>query len=84
MAEKKFEKALEKLEGIVKKMEEGDMSLEESLKAFEEGVKLSRSCADRLDEAERKINILLREDDTLRLKPFEGKDEDDKEPDNIA
>ncbi len=74
MAEKKFEKALEKLEEIVKKMEEGNMSLEESLKAFEEGTRLSRLCADKLDEAERKVNILLREEGSLNLSPFEGKD----------
>ncbi|MEA3486838.1 MAG: exodeoxyribonuclease VII small subunit [Thermodesulfobacteriota bacterium] len=74
MAEKKFEKALEELEGIVKKMEEGNMPLEESLKAFEEGIKLSRFCADKLDEAERKVNILLKEEDALNIRPFEGKD----------
>ncbi|MBW2649073.1 MAG: exodeoxyribonuclease VII small subunit [Deltaproteobacteria bacterium] len=74
MAEKKFEKALEELEKIVKKMEEGNMSLEESLKAFEEGIKLSRFCADKLDEAERKVNILLKKEDTLKVRPFEEKD----------
>ena len=74
MAEKKFEKALEELEEIVKKMEEGNMSLEESLKAFEEGIKLSRFCADKLDEAERKVNILLKEEDSFNIRPFEGKD----------
>lgn len=84
MAEKKFEKALEQLEEIVKKMEEGDMSLEESLKAFKEGIKLSRLCADRLDEAERKVDILLREDDTLQVRPFGERDGDDKDPENIA
>ena len=73
MAEKKFEKALEKLEGIVRKMEEGDMSLDESLKAFEEGIKLSRYCADKLDEAERKVKLLLREGDILNVRPFEEK-----------
>ena len=56
MTEKKFEKALEELEEIVKKMEAGDLSLDESLKAFEEGIRLSRICADRLDEAERKVD----------------------------
>ena len=73
MAEKKFEKSLEELEEIVKKMEEGNMSLEESLKAFEAGIKLSRSCADKLDEAERKVNVLLREENTLNVSPFEEK-----------
>lgn len=82
MAEKKFEKAMEKLEGIVRKMEEGNMSLEESLKAFEEGIKLSRFCADKLDEAERKVNVLLREGDGLKVRPFEGKD--GGEPEDVA
>ncbi len=82
MAEKKFEKALEKLEEIVKKMEEGNMSLEESLKAFEEGIKLSRFCADKLDEAERKVNVLLREEDALNVRPFEEKD--GGKPENVA
>ena len=74
MTEKKFEKAMEELEKIVKKMEDGNMSLEESLKAFEEGIKLSRFCADKLDEAESKVNILLKEENTLNTRPFEGKD----------
>ena len=65
---------MEELEKIVKKMEDGNMSLEESLKAFEEGIKLSRFCADKLDEAERKVNILLKEENTLNTRPFEGKD----------
>jgi len=73
MAEKKFEKALEELEEIVKQMEEGNMPLDESLKAFEKGIKLSRFCADKLDEAERKVNLLLKEEDALTLRPFEEK-----------
>lgn len=84
MAEKKFEEALEQLEGIVKTMEEGALSLDESLKAFEEGIKLSRFCADKLDEAGRKIEILLREDDTLKTKPFEGREGDDGEPEDAT
>ncbi|MBW2561571.1 MAG: exodeoxyribonuclease VII small subunit [Deltaproteobacteria bacterium] len=84
MSKKKFEKALEQLEEIVKKMEEGNLSLDESLAAFEEGIRLSRFCADRLDEAERKVDVLLREDDTLQIKPFREGGGDDKEPENIA
>ena len=82
MAEKKFEKALEELEEIVKKMEEGNVSLEESLKAFEKGIKLSRFCADKLDKAERKVDILLREEDALNVRPFEEKD--GGEPEDVA
>lgn len=61
MAEQKFEDAFQKLEAIVKKLEEGNLSLEESLKAFEEGVRLSRFCAKKLDEAEKKVEILLKD-----------------------
>lgn len=68
MAEQKFEDAFQKLEAIVKKLEEGNLSLEESLKAFEEGVRLSRFCAKKLDEAEKKVEILLK-DNEGRLLP---------------
>ncbi len=69
--EEKFEDALKKLEGIVKKLEDGDLPLEESLKYFEEGVKLSRLCAHKLDEAEKKVEILIKEKDgKLKAKPF--------------
>ena len=84
MTEKKFEKALEELEEIVKKMEAGDLSLDESLKVFEEGIRLSRFCANRLDEAERKVEILLREDDTLKTKPLEERNGNDREPENVT
>ena len=63
MAKKKekFEEALQKLETIVTQMEEGDLPLEETLKAFEEGVRLARFCAGKLDEAERKVEKLMRD-----------------------
>jgi exodeoxyribonuclease VII small subunit len=57
----KFEEALQKLETIVTQMEEGDLPLEETLKAFEEGVRLARFCASKLDEAERKVEKLMRD-----------------------
>lgn len=57
----KFEEALQKLETIVTQMEEGDLPLEETLKAFEEGVRLARFCAGKLDEAERKVEKLMRD-----------------------
>ncbi len=72
MAEEKFEKALAKLEDIVRRMEQGDMTLEESLKAFEEGIRLSRLCAKRLDEAERRIEVLLKTEEGLALRPYSG------------
>jgi exodeoxyribonuclease VII small subunit len=74
MAKEKFEDALEKLEGIVKKMETGELTLDESLKAFEEGIRLTRLCSGKLDEAERRVEILLREGDALSIKTFQGND----------
>ncbi len=62
MARKKsgfqFEQALTELEGIVNRIEEGELSLEESLAAFEKGVQLTRDCQKALDEAEQKVEIL--------------------------
>lgn len=54
-----FEKKLGRLEEIVQKMERGELALEESLKLFEEGVKLSRECHTRLNEAEAKVQMLM-------------------------
>ena len=72
MAKDKFEEALQKLEVIVKKMESGEMSLDDSLKAFEEGIKLARFCASMLDEAQRKVEQLISDKDgSLKLAPFE-------------
>jgi len=59
MSNLKFEEALSRLEEIVKALEKGDLPLEESLKIFEEGVKLSKTCLKLLDEAEKKVEILL-------------------------
>lgn len=56
-----FEKKLSRLEEIVHKMEKGDLALDESLKLFEEGVKLSRECQGKLTEAEAKVKILMGE-----------------------
>jgi len=77
MAKEKFEDTLRKLEDLLRKMEGGDMGLEESLKAFEEGIRLSRLCTERLDEAERRVDILLREDDAVAIKPFAGEERED-------
>ncbi|MFH1148320.1 MAG: exodeoxyribonuclease VII small subunit [Pseudomonadota bacterium] len=60
MKEKNFEEAMERLRSIVEELERGDLSLEESLKKFEEGVKLSQFCLGKLDEAEKRIEILAR------------------------
>ncbi len=58
---KTFEQSLNELEKIVQKLEDGDMPLEESLKLFEEGVKLSRDCRERLTSAERRIEVLMKD-----------------------
>ena len=55
-----FENALKGLEEIVQRLESGDLALEDSLKLFEEGIRLTRVCSDRLEEAEKRIDILLR------------------------
>jgi exodeoxyribonuclease VII small subunit len=57
-----FESSLGELEKIVRKLEDGELSLEESLKLFEDGVKLSRECQERLSKAERRIEILLNDE----------------------
>src|SRR5437868_8305670 len=58
---KTFETQLAALERIVRELERGDLPLEESLKLFEEGVRLSRECQERLNQAERRIEVLLRD-----------------------
>ena len=79
MAKKKekFEEALQKLEAIVTQMEEGDLPLEETLKAFEEGVRLARFCASKLDEAERKVEKLMR-DQAGKLQTASFSEEEDE------
>lgn len=61
--EKTFEASLNELERIVKQLEDGDLPLEESLKLFEDGVRLSRECRERLTSAERRIEVLMKEAD---------------------
>lgn len=71
MAKQTFEKAMEKLELIVQQLESGDQPLEEAVKKFEEGVKLSKFCSEKLDQTEKRITLLLK-DQTGNLfeKPF--------------
>jgi exodeoxyribonuclease VII small subunit len=67
-----FESSLEELERIVRELERGDLPLEKSLELFEQGVKLSRSCQERLNEAERRIEILTRDNQGRpTIRPFE-------------
>ncbi len=69
--EQKFEQALERLEKIVKEMEEGELSLEQMMTHFEEGSKLVKYCSDKLNEVERRIEILLKKGDEIVAEPFE-------------
>ena len=79
MKYKEFEGALSRLEKIVGDLETGDLSLEEALKLFEEGVQVSRYCARVLKEAERKVEILTRnEEGDLESGPFELSAEQEK------
>ena len=76
MVEKKFEAALARLEEIVKELEQGDLPLEQSLKLFEEGIKLSRICNRRLEDAERRVEVLLKDDaGKLVAQPFNEEEE---------
>ena len=69
-----FEEALKQLEAIVSRLELGDLPLEEALSIFEEGIRLTKLCSQRLNEAERRVNILVRSADSatgeLEERPF--------------
>lgn len=71
MAKKTFETALSRLEQITEELESGDLSLEDSLKKFDEGVKLADYCNARLSEARTKVEMLLEKDGRLQSEPFE-------------
>ena len=72
-----FEKALNELEQLVENMEEGDMSLEDSMKQFERGVALTRSCQQALAEAEQKVQILLKNSASEELVEFDTSSENE-------
>ena len=66
-----FENAIEQLEELVEALEEGDLSLEESLKAFENGIKLTRECQVALEKAEQRIQILTQENELPEAETFD-------------
>jgi exodeoxyribonuclease VII small subunit len=71
-----FEKAMEQLEQIVHYLESGELALEEALKKFEDGMKLSRICSDRLEESEKRISILMEKGEgSLEPRPYDVADE---------
>ena len=80
MAGKKFEEAIDRLEEIVENMEEGDLSLEDALKVFEEGMKLVKFASNKLEEAEKKVTLLVRENGgEYSQSPFEIEEKEDTE-----
>jgi exodeoxyribonuclease VII small subunit len=79
-ADKKFEAALEELEQIVEQLESGELSLEDSLSAFENGVGLVRFCNQKLNDVEKKIEMLVRDKEgKLELKELAGLAKEDNE-----
>lgn len=75
-----FEQAIQRLEKIVADMESAELPLEDVLKKYEEGTRLVRLCSQKLDEAEKKIELLTtKADGSAKLAPFEAQDEDEKE-----
>jgi exodeoxyribonuclease VII small subunit len=75
--EMSFEKAMERLEVIVGEMESGELSLEDMMARFEEGQALVKMCAGKLNQVERRIEILVKEGDQMTAKPFDGTSEEE-------
>ncbi|NIR48700.1 exodeoxyribonuclease VII small subunit [candidate division KSB1 bacterium] len=69
MSDMTFENAMKRLEEIVSKLERGDLTLEESIKVYEEGLQLNKFCSAKLDETEKKIKMLVKDKDGFKLKP---------------
>lgn len=65
-----FEHSLAQLEAVVERMEQGDLPIEEALKAFEEGVKLTRECQGILDQTEQKVQMLIEQQGEFKAQPF--------------
>jgi exodeoxyribonuclease VII small subunit len=77
---KDFESALKSLEDIVAQLEAGDLTLDRALELFEEGIQVSRFCSSKLEEAERKVEVLIKTSDgTMKEVPF-SEDMEGKEP----
>ena len=74
MAKANFEENMNKLETIVADLEKGDLNLDDSVKKFEEGIRISKECNEMLEEAEKKITILLQEDGKIEEKDFKTED----------
>ena len=70
-----FEAALKTLEELVERMEAGELTLEQSLQCFEQGIRLTRECQKALTEAEQRVEILAGRDPVAQPRPFEGSDD---------
>ena len=80
MANQTFEKAMYKLEKIVQELESTDLPLEKAIRKFEEGVQLSKFCSEKLDETEKKLTILLKDQNgRVYDKPFISESKSDNE-----
>ena len=78
MAQKTFEQSMKQLERIVQELEDGDLPLEKAIKKFEEGIKLTKLCSEKLDETEKKISVLLKSSEGQIIeKPLVDRDETD-------
>ncbi len=66
-----FEENMEQLEKVVQELESGNLNLEDSIKKFEEGINLSKKCNEILEEAEKKITVLVKKDDKVEEEKFE-------------
>ena len=75
MEEKSFEENMEQLENIVTELEKGELNLDESVKKFEEGMKIAKQCNNILENAEKKITILLEKNGDFEEKPFDTNNE---------
>ena len=83
MKDLNFEKALKDLESTVEKLEQGDLSLDESLKLFEKGVKLAKYLRKELEKAEKKVEILLKDEDgKVSAESFDEEEDGEEDPDN--
>ena len=79
-----FEEALAELEGLVERLERGDLPLEEALKTFERGVELTRHCQTSLKSAQQKVEILLKRGSTAEIEPFSIAEDESASPPSVS
>lgn len=84
MPKERFEDNLKKLTKTIDRLESGELSLEDSLKAFEDGVKVYRKCQTFLEDAENRVEVLLKEHDMLKVEQFDADDDLEKDDEDDA